>query len=413
MVLDGVLVILSLWIAFAIRPRLGPLWVLIKELPAPPQIPIYAYFLIGFLWVAVFLANNQYDPEQSLMAIDEVNQVFVNGIVAAVLTAGLIYIFKWDISRVLFLTFVLLAILLTILERAIYRIAFRKSKIKPVEARNVLIAGAGPVGLKMKDIVKHYSELGYIFSGFIDDDPELRQHRDDVLGTIDDVRGIIEEKMIDHIVIALPSRAYDRISQLVDQLHTLPVRVWAIPDYFSLTLSKAKILDFAGYPMIDLRAPALTNFQRIVKRIFDLLLSVPMVLLLSPLLLVIIILIKLDSRGPAFYISKRIKENGEFFGMIKFRTMHLDADKQLEQVQRENEDGHLVHKLPDDPRITRIGKILRKTSLDELPQLFNVIRGDMSLVGPRPELPQLVDQYELWQRGRFSVPQGMTGWCGR
>ena len=121
-------------------------------------------------------------------------------------------------------------------------------------------------------------------------------------------------------------------------------------------------------------------------------------------------MIRFGSPGPIFYISERVKENSELFGMIKFRTMHVNADKLLDQVIKQDENGNVIHKRPDDPRLTKIGSFLRKTSLDELPQLINVIKGDMSLVGPRPELPRFVDCYELWQRKRFTVPQGMTGW---
>jgi lipopolysaccharide/colanic/teichoic acid biosynthesis glycosyltransferase len=126
---------------------------------------------------------------------------------------------------------------------------------------------------------------------------------------------------------------------------------------------------------------------------------------------VIAVLIKLDSPGPVFYRQKRAGENGKVFEMIKFRSMVKDADRLRHLVEKVDEEGRLIqNKSAEDPRITRVGGFLRRTSLDEWPQLFNVLRGDMSLVGPRPELPYLVDRYELWQRKRFAVPQGMTGW---
>jgi len=162
--------------------------------------------------------------------------------------------------------------------------------------------------------------------------------------------------------------------------------------------------------MIDLRAPAINDYQRLGKRIFDLAIAVPAVILLSPFFLIISIWIRLDSRGPAFYTSDRIGENGKTFRMVKFRSMVTGAEKRLNEVARYDEKGNLIHKTPNDSRITRAGKFLRRTSMDELPQLFNVLKGDMSLVGPRPELPQLVEKYEPWQRKRFAVPQGMTGW---
>ena len=121
-------------------------------------------------------------------------------------------------------------------------------------------------------------------------------------------------------------------------------------------------------------------------------------------------MIKIDSKGPIFYHSKRLKENGKPFMMIKFRTMYQDAYKKLSEVMQKDEDGNIIHKLPDDPRVTKVGKFLRKTSLDELPQLINILKGDMSLIGPRPELPEMVKYYKPWQYKRFGAPQGITGW---
>jgi exopolysaccharide biosynthesis polyprenyl glycosylphosphotransferase len=239
---------------------------------------------------------------------------------------------------------------------------------------------------------------------------ELGKVNPKVLGSIENIKTVIVTNKIDHVITALPRRAYSRLDQLVSDVHTLPVRLWVIPDYFHQALSEAKIMDFAGMPMIDLRAPALNHFQRMTKRVFDLVIILPLLLILLPLMGIIALLIKLDSQGPVFYVSKRMKENGETFGMIKFRTMGVNADQQLQQIMQKDKDGNLVHKRPDDPRVTNIGKFLRKTSLDELPQLFNIVKGDMSLVGPRPELPELVSQYEPWQRKRFTVPQGVTGW---
>jgi exopolysaccharide biosynthesis polyprenyl glycosylphosphotransferase len=185
-----------------------------------------------------------------------------------------------------------------------------------------------------------------------------------------------------------------------------------VPDYFSLALYRASVDDFGGIPMINLRDPALNDVQRLVKRIFDLVVGGITFLLLLPFLALIGLLIKLDSKGPVIFRQERAGENGRTFNMFKFRTMVPNADSQREQVTEINpQNGRILFKKRrDDPRITRVGRFLRRTSLDELPQLFNVLLGDMSLVGPRPELPWLVDQYEPWQRKRFAVPQGMTGW---
>jgi exopolysaccharide biosynthesis polyprenyl glycosylphosphotransferase len=159
-----------------------------------------------------------------------------------------------------------------------------------------------------------------------------------------------------------------------------------------------------------LRAPALNNYQRLIKRSFDLVLASLSLLVCLPWMGVIALLIRLESSGPVVLQQQRVGENGHLFRMLKFRSMVHNAEELRSQVETLDQAGNLIHKTKQDPRVTRIGRLLRRTSLDELPQLFNVLKGEMSLVGPRPELPYLVEKYEPWQRARFSVPQGITGW---
>jgi exopolysaccharide biosynthesis polyprenyl glycosylphosphotransferase len=209
----------------------------------------------------------------------------------------------------------------------------------------------------------------------------------------------------------LPGNAQTVISRLVADLHDLPVRVWAIPDYFTLALNRASIEELAGIPMINLRAPAISDDARMIKRIFDITLCVLLIPILLPLMSFIALAIRLDSPGPIIFKQKRVGENGKLFNMVKFRSMVPDAEEQRNLIETVDSEGILIqNKNPEDPRITRVGRFLRRTSLDEIPQVFNVLKGEMSFVGPRPELPYLVEKYEPWQRKRFGVPQGMTGW---
>jgi len=408
--LDGIFAVLALKLAFLVRPYMAGISNAIKDLPSPKSIPNYAYIILGVVWVMVYFLNNQYNPEKNLRVVDEASGIVFSSLMAGIIMAGALYLSNREISRVLFLTFVLLATIFSLSHRLIYRLIFRLTGRNQIKKRRVLIAGAGIVGRKLANQIRTYGGLGYVVVGFVDDNLDLRNKDSQILGSIDQIKEVIQKYHIDHVVTALPCRAYGRVDQLVSDVHTLPVRLWVIPDYFRQALSEAKMVDFAGMPMIDLRAPALNHFQRMTKRVFDLAFIIPALLFLLPLLAVIALLIKLDSPGPAFYVSKRMKENGAEFGMIKFRTMRVNADQQLQQIMQKDKDGNLVHKRPDDPRVTRIGKFLRKTSLDELPQMFNIIKGDMSLIGPRPELPELVNLYEPWQRKRFTVPQGVTGW---
>ena len=266
------------------------------------------------------------------------------------------------------------------------------------------------MGGDLAERILQHNHLGLHLVGFLDDDPEKRATSTRILGKLDQVRQIIQQHSVDDVVLALPGRAYERVNSLAAELHDMPVKVWVIPDYFSLVLLRSSMEEFANLPMLDLRAPALNEYQRTIKRAFDLGLTIVALPFIFPLLGLTALAIRLDSPGPILFRQKRAGENGRLFEMIKFRTMVQDAEGMRGLVEQTDENGHVQHKQPDDPRVTRVGRFLRRTSLDELPQIFNVLKGEMSLVGPRPELPYLVENYEPWQRKRFAVPQGMTGW---
>jgi exopolysaccharide biosynthesis polyprenyl glycosylphosphotransferase len=298
--------------------------------------------------------------------------------------------------------------------RAVLRLYYRAVGRSRAEGRSrVLVVGAGPLGEKVGRVVLDHSRWGYDLSGFLDDDPSKIGSTligAEVLGSLSDSHRVVEERHVDEVWIALPARAYEAVSRVVAEVERLPVRVKIVPDYFSLALVQAKPEIMAGVSIIGLREPIIEGFPRLLKRGFDLVVASAVFVVLSPLLTLIALLIKLDSRGPAVFRQQRVGENGRTFDMFKFRTMVADAENHDREVMITTDDGHVVHKRKDDPRVTRMGRLLRRYSLDELPQLVNVLRGEMSLVGPRPEMPWLVDQYDPWQRRRFAVPQGLTGW---
>jgi exopolysaccharide biosynthesis polyprenyl glycosylphosphotransferase len=223
-------------------------------------------------------------------------------------------------------------------------------------------------------------------------------------------RKMVEERHVEDVVVALPRRAYDHVNALVESLQDQPVNIWIVPDYFQIALHQARLAEFAGLPMLDLRAPAITEYQRMIKRLFDLLVIAVFLLPALLVMAVVALLILMVDGRPILFKQKRTGESGKLFTLYKFRTMIPDAEKMLFKVAKTDVHGNLLHKLHDDPRVTPLGRILRRFSFDELPQLFNILNGDMSLVGPRPELPELVKNYKPWQRERFAIPQGLTGW---
>lgn len=409
-VLDAALVAAALVAAGAVRPLLSHL-PFAQDILGPIPIPGAVLALASFGWVLAFLLASVYDAKRNLRAIDELGSITLGSLLASVLLAGALYLTYRGMSRVLFLVFALFAYLLTAGWRMIYRLAAGLGSVPVQPSRRVLIVGAGPVGKEMQGHVLRHERLGMGFVGFLDDDPSKHASEGkSILGSLADVRSAVTEQRVTDVVLALPARAYQQVNRLVAELHDLPVRVWVIPDYFHLALHRAVMEEFAGIPLLDLRAPALSDYQRMLKRMFDLALTV----LTLPFALVIMglisIVIRLDSPGPVIFRQQRVGENGRLFEMYKFRTMVENAEQLRPLVERVGENGVLIHKTANDPRVTKVGRFLRRTSLDELPQVFNVLRGEMSLVGPRPEVPYMVDKYELWQRKRFSVPQGMTGW---
>ena len=409
LLLDGLLVCTALEIATRLRPYLAflPFAAYYPELvPTPWQV----FLTFAAEWTAILLLFSVYDGRRNLRGIDEFVSLTLGSLLASVALAGTLYFSFREVSRLLFLAFVLTAYFSMLAWRAIARSLFQLHQRQIGGQRKVLIVGAGPVGRELQSQIQAKSHLALRVIGFLDDNPTKRLAASDILGPLSDVQTIVRENQIDDVIVALPQSAYQRLDQLVGELHRLPVKVWIIPDYFKLALYKAVVEQFAGIPLLDLRAPALSDQQRVVKRIFDLVITTLALPIALPVMGLVAIGIRLESQGPVILRQPRLGENGRLFNMLKFRTMLSNAEQLQGIVEETDEKGRLIHKTAHDPRVTRLGRYLRRLSLDELPQLFNVLKGEMSLVGPRPELPYLVERYELWQRQRFAIPQGITGW---
>ena len=373
-----------------------------------PETPFY--YMAVALWIIVALMASLYDPRKNYKAIDEFQTLTITLGVFWLAIAGVLYFSFRDTSRVLILYAVGIAMVLSMLWRAVVRIGFRVQQRRLIGETRVLIVGAGVVGCRVAEMIETYQWAGLRLVGYLDDNRQKRLADRTVLGTLDDIQRVVKEHGINDVVLALPPNAHKRLNLVVSRLHELPVNVRVIPDYFSLALYRATVDDFGGIPMINLRDPALNDYQRLVKRLFDLVAGTLITLLALPLMLLVALAIMIDSRGPIIFRQKRVGENGRLFDMFKFRSMVVNAEALQQQVVQVDEEGHVIHKVKDDPRVTRVGRFIRRWSLDELPQFFNVLKGDISLVGPRPEMPWLVDEYALWQRKRFAVPQGITGW---
>lgn len=371
---------------------------------------MYVYLTAVLIWMVMFQMFSVYDPKRTLRLVDELQQLIPAVFMSTLVFAGALYFSYRDVSRLQVIYFFGLDLALLLSLRILLRLAFRLQGGRRYAARRVLVVGAGKVGQEVAAMIRQYAWAGLELVGYLDDDPRKRSNGLPVLGVLEDAPRLVKELHIDEVVVALPLREHERLAAITYALQQVPVNVRVVPDYFNLVFLRATVEDFGGVPLITLREPALTEFQRIVKRAFDVVVGSVLTMVSLPFMTLIALAIKLDSPGPVIFKQQRVGEDGKLFLMHKFRSMVDGADERREEVIRRTPDGAIVHKKPDDPRVTRAGRFIRAFSLDELPQLFNVLKGEMSLVGPRPEMPWLVEEYEVWQRKRFTVPQGITGW---
>jgi exopolysaccharide biosynthesis polyprenyl glycosylphosphotransferase len=376
--------------------------------PTPPL-----HLAVAAIWALSLTIGSAYTPRKVVFWVEEFQRVWMSHTVAALCLAGLLYMVKRDLPRLTFAYFYLLALAVLISYRLVLRLVYRLRRQDGAGVTRILVVGAGKVGCDVVARIRHQHGSTLEVVGFLDDDPHKQgsviQGRP-VLGMLDNAPAVVKAQAIDEVILALPLHAHVRLVNLVVCLYELPVRIHVVPDYFDLAFHGATIESMGGIPLIGLRDPAIDGFQRFNKRLMDIALSVVGLLILWPLMLAVAVAIKLEDGGPIFYRGERVGENGRRFTMYKFRSMVVNADKLQHVVSRKDAQGALLFKQADDPRVTRIGRLIRRTSIDELPQLFNVLKGEMSLVGPRPELPWLVASYQPWQRKRFAVPQGITGW---
>jgi exopolysaccharide biosynthesis polyprenyl glycosylphosphotransferase len=408
MLLDGLSTAFGLCLSAILRPALNT-FNFIKFTDNPVIIPPSLYILFPLIWVVIFSSLSIYDGRKFLRAADELAALFLSTFIASISTAGILYFSFRDVSRALFILFVATTFLICFCWRVLARIYFRSRRESAKVSRRLLVVGTGPLGQGVGRQIQHSPSENLALIGFVDDGYG-GQDRVSALGIVQDLKILVGKYQITDVVIALPYSVYHNMADIITCLDDLPVGVWIALGFFDLALYRTDIEDFAGIPMLDLRASAIDDYQRLIKRAFDLFFGFLVLLPALPLMGLCALIILLEDGAPVLIRQKRVGENGRLFGMLKFRTMVRNAEQLRGQVEKRDADGNLIHKSKDDPRVTRVGRLLRRLSLDELPQLFNILAGTMSLVGPRPEMPYLVDQYQPWQRKRFAVPPGLTGW---
>lgn len=324
--------------------------------------------------------------------------------------AGILYLSFREISRLLFLYFVVLQLGLTSFLRLVLHLwaCWRQGGRG---SWKTLIVGCGDEALQIcRAFRARGTGYGHIV-GFLSDHPERSVFGEELpyLGSVENLSQVVSDRHVNEVIVAPPNGS---LGKVVDALYrkNLSVEVRAVPEFVDVVTAHASFETLDGVPLIGVRVPAITGFDWVIKRCFDVILASLLLMVLAPVMLLVAILITLESPGSPLFRQQRVGEHGRLFWMFKFRTMYQNAEHRLASLIQRSPEGKPLFKTPNDPRITRIGRILRRFSLDELPQLVNVLMGDMSLVGPRPEQMFIVREYEPWQYKRFAVPPGITGW---
>lgn len=376
--------------------------------------------LLLFIWGGLLYHFGMYTSFRIKQIGEILWIVFKTGVGGIFIFGGFTFAFKLtEISRIfLSLVFIITMILIS-LEKVFLILFFRYIRAKGYNYRNLLIVGTGKRAQHFIDIVNKHSAWGLKILGLIDKDKSkvgtfINGYK--IMGTLFDIPEIIHNNVVDEVVFVVPHSWLNEIEEAVLFLEIEGVRTHLAVDHFQLRFARAKAMELHGIPLVTFESTPDKIWHLFIKRIIDIVFSTIGLIVTSPLFLIVAVLIKLTSKGPVLFKQQRCGYNGRKFTLYKFRTMVEDAEQRHSELLRYNEMSGPAFKMTNDPRITKIGKVLRKFSIDELPQLLNVLKGDMSLVGPRPPLPSEVNNYKSWQRRRLSMRPGITClWqvCGR
>jgi Undecaprenyl-phosphate glucose phosphotransferase len=400
---DVVLIGLCWVMAYGLR-----FYVVGPPLVTPEVPPLREYLLqlapIVIVWAVAFRWFDLYRPRRLGTYVSEWADVAkASTLGVLVLIAIMQFAFKKvEYSRVVIVYFWALSIVAVSLWRAVFREGLRFARRHGVNLRRAVVVGGGPGAGDLLGALRRRPDVGVHVLGIVGDKADGGDTT--WLGGFEDLRAILDREPVDLVLIALPHAEYGRLAAILSDIGDDPVGIHLLPDLYGLVSMRGGIEEFEGVPIIHLRESPLYGWNGVIKRGLDLVVGSLALVLLSPVLLAVASAVKLSSAGPALLRQERMGLDGRAFSMLKFRTMRADA---------EAESGP-VWASPDDQRRTRIGAVLRRFSLDELPQLLNVLRGDMSLVGPRPERPVFVETFRHRIPGymlRHKVKAGMTGWA--
>jgi exopolysaccharide biosynthesis polyprenyl glycosylphosphotransferase len=408
-----VLINAAFLLAYEVRYR----WQLFRPVEPEFDNPIDVYYpfmlVLTILLIAAYKIDNVYVPRRLGMWLDQMSRIVRSTMIAMLIMIGITFIYQpFFYSRLIYLYATILIIALLGLGRLLWGVVLGQLRARGIGVSRVLIVGAGDVGRMVIRTVMAQPEFGYRIMALVDDHVETSALSIGPVPMIEGTRRlpqIVAEKHIDEVIVTLPWTDHQRILDIFQLCESLGVRARTVPDLFQLSLNRVDVEDLGGVPVIGLKPASIRGANLIVKRIMDVVLGSLMLLIASPLMIISALAIKLDSPGPIIFRQKRVGARGQEFVLFKFRSMREGADEEKERLLDLNEMQGPLFKMRSDPRTTRVGRFLRRLSLDELPQLFNVLRGEMSLVGPRPHTSAEVAQYQSWQRQVLEAPPGLTG----
>lgn len=405
-VIDIIVISFSLLVAYWLKFHSG-LFTVVSHLSARE----YARGLIIFVPIFIFLNYffELYTSQRSRRFFYELFTIIKSNVLGLALIMSFLFVFKEvHYSRGVLLLFVALHTLFSSFERYALRIILRNMRSKGYNRKFLLIVGAGSLGRKFLAKVRQHREFGYQVIGFLDDDETKQGEEIDgikVIGTLNDIEKITKDQLVDEAIVALPLTAYNRLQKLINVCERIGLKMLIIPDYYDYIPAIPKVVEFDDIPLLNIRHVPLDQLANMtLKRLFDIVVSLLILIICGPLMLLIALGIKITAPGPVIFKQERVGLNRKNFVMYKFRSMKVLDKKEEEKCWTTK----------DDPRKTKFGAFLRKTSLDELPQFINVLKGDMSIIGPRPERPHFVEQFKEEipkYMIKHHVRPGITGWA--
>ena len=409
---DIVLINGAFLLAYLLRYRLQLFLSVDPAFDNPPEVFAPFQIVLTALLLLAFKIDGVYESRRLSMWLDQMGRIVRATMMAILILIGITFFYQpFFYSRLIFLYASVLIVVWLGLGRLLWGNGLARLRQRGIGVVRVLVVGAGEVGRTVIRTVMAQPELGYRIVGLIDDqlDNTLNIGPVPALEGLDRIPYVVTEQRVDEVVVALPWSDHRRILDIFQQCDRLGVRARTVPDLFQLSLNRVDVEDLGGIPLIGLRLAAIHGANLLVKRSMDVALGSLIMIAALPIMGLLAVAIRLDSPGPIIFRQKRVGMHRAEFVLYKFRSMRVGAEEEHARLLAHNEMTGPLFKMRDDPRRTRVGRFLRKTSLDELPQLFNVFKGEMSLVGPRPHIAAEVAQYQDWQKQVLEAPPGMAG----